>query len=221
MQIIESIKLKNSPHNPTTDTCEVILLGGAEETAGSSDFSRRLVEEVPFLRRIVRRWHRVSADAEDLVQDTLLRALIHADQWQPGTNLRAWLFTIMRNQFLGKKAVSIRADAAMQSHPDLNSKTALGRQDARLLLRDTQRVVARLPQIQQAALLLVGAEGRSHEAVADALDISVGALRCHLTRARARLRKAVHDVELTSPLAPKPAPPRRERPAVFQFQLVE
>src|SRR5712691_2618807 len=56
--------------------------------------------EIPFLQRVVRRWYREAADADDLVQDTLLRALASAHLWQPGSNLRAWLVTIMRNQFL-------------------------------------------------------------------------------------------------------------------------
>src|SRR6266436_5285365 len=56
--------------------------------------------EIPFLRRVVRRWHREAADADDLVQETLLRALASAHLWQPETSMRAWLSTIMRNQFL-------------------------------------------------------------------------------------------------------------------------
>src|SRR5215216_4234086 len=61
---------------------------------------RLLEAEIPFLRRAVRRSCREAADAEDLVQDTLMRALASAHQWDPGSNLRAWLTTIMRNQFL-------------------------------------------------------------------------------------------------------------------------
>src|SRR5215211_5333252 len=57
--------------------------------------------EIPFLRQAARRWrHRETADADDLVQDTLIRALANAHLWEPGTNLRAWLVTIMHNQFL-------------------------------------------------------------------------------------------------------------------------
>src|ERR1700751_4911368 len=63
------------------------------------EFSRMLEAELPFLRRNAGRWHREPADADDLVQETILRALSSAHLWQPGTNLRAWLVTIMRNQF--------------------------------------------------------------------------------------------------------------------------
>src|SRR5216684_7632520 len=71
-----------------------------------------LVEaEIPFLQRVVRRWYRDAADADDLMQDTLLRALASAHLWQPGTNLRAWLVTIMRNQFLETVGRARRWDA--------------------------------------------------------------------------------------------------------------
>ena len=181
-----------------------------------------ILDELPFLRRIVHRWHRVGADAEDLVQDTVVRALANSEQWEPGTNLRAWLFTIMRNRFLGEKASSFRTDVAMRDHPNLDFRPAtLERQDARLLLRDAQRVIGRLPKVQRTALLLVGAEGRSHEAVAKTLGISVGALRCHLTRARARLRKAIYEVELTSPLIPRHTALPGDRRAGLQIRSIE
>src|SRR6266849_5187010 len=62
-----------------------------------AEFWQRIETEIPFLRRTVRRWHREKADADDLVQDTLVQALANAHLWQPGSDLRAWLFTIMRN----------------------------------------------------------------------------------------------------------------------------
>src|SRR5712692_9618170 len=70
--------------------------------------------EIPFLQRVVRRWYREAADADDLVQDTLLRALASAHLWQPGSNLRAWLVTIMRNQFLETIGRIRRWDAAAE-----------------------------------------------------------------------------------------------------------
>src|SRR6266478_9246594 len=66
----------------------------------SPEFLRQIEAEIPFLKRTVRRWHREKADADDLVQDTLVQALANAHLWQPGSDLRAWLYTIMRNRFL-------------------------------------------------------------------------------------------------------------------------
>jgi RNA polymerase sigma-70 factor (ECF subfamily) len=184
------------------------------------EFSQLVLAEVPFLRRVVRRWHGVDRDPEDLVQDTVLRALASAHQWTPGTNLRAWLFTIIRNQFFAGKSRSKRADAAMQGYADAYPPPTLEHQDARLLLRDVNRVIDRLPKAQRAALLLVGVEGCSYETVAATLEISTDAVRAHLTRARARLRKAVFDAECTSPFLPALAT-ARTRPVVFQSQSLE
>src|SRR5229473_3475456 len=77
-------------------------------TTPSAAFLRQIEDEIPFLKRAVRRWHRDKADADDLVQDTLVQALANAHLWQPGSDLRAWLFTIMRNRFLGTVAKSHR-----------------------------------------------------------------------------------------------------------------
>ena len=78
------------------------------ESAYQPDVSRQIENEIPFLRRAVRRWHRGQADADDLVQDTLVRALANAHLYEPGSDLRAWLFTIMRNQFLAGVAKANR-----------------------------------------------------------------------------------------------------------------
>src|SRR5580704_15225678 len=198
------------------------ISGGSCGAVPPCEFSQLLLAEVPFLNRVVRRWHvMVDGDTEDLVQETLLRALASAHQWTPGTNLRAWLFTIIRNQFFARKARSKRADAAMLAYADVNLPPTLAHQDARLLLRDVNRVIDRLPKVQRAALLLVGVEGRSYETVAEALEISTDAVRAHLTRARRRLRKAVSAAEHTSPLAGArgKAPKGRTRQVEAQFQL--
>ena len=72
----------------------------AGDGMSASEFFQEVEREIPFLRRRVRRWHRDRADADDLIQDTLAQAFANAHQWQPRSDLRAWLFTIMRNQFL-------------------------------------------------------------------------------------------------------------------------
>src|ERR1700688_5284280 len=89
-------------------------VGGPEQPRQGSAMALigpQLEAEIPFLQRMVRRWHREAADADDLVQDTLLRALANAHLWQPGSNLRAWLVTIMRNQLLETLGRARRWDA--------------------------------------------------------------------------------------------------------------
>jgi len=147
--------------------------------------------EIPFLQRVVRRWYRQPADADDLVQDTLLRALASAHLWQPGSNLRAWLVTIMRNQFL-ETMTRARCWGDAAELIDVADHRASANVEARLTLRDVERVFRRLPVKQRSAVLHAGIEGRSYSEVARMMRLSVDAVRCHLARARHQLRTAVH-----------------------------
>jgi RNA polymerase sigma-70 factor, ECF subfamily len=152
---------------------------------------RRLEAEIPFLRRAVRRWCREAADAEDLVQDTLMRALASAHQWDPGSNLQAWLTTIMRNQFLTTAARSQRDKLAGETLP-LTEAGVHADPELRLTLRDVERAFKRLPESQRSAVLLAGIEGKSYSEAARLMGLSVDAVRCHLARARDRLRASVY-----------------------------
>src|ERR1700733_14091380 len=123
------------------------------------DVAELLSREIPFLKRIVRRWHFDHADAEDLLQDTIVRVLANAHAWEPGTNFRAWAFTIMRNQFRANWARARRdAEAVTQIGLDddaATDDTCL----ARLTLRDVHAALLRLPASQRKAVLLVGVQG--------------------------------------------------------------
>lgn len=188
--------------------------GKAGPEPGSAEFAAEITREIPFLRRAVRRWHRHKPDADDLVQDTLVQALANAHLWRPGSNLRAWLFTIMRNQFLAAIARSNRGNRLMQlCEPPAVADDA---REARLVLRDVDAVLGRLPTKQRTALRLAGVEGRSYEEVAAAMGLSVDAVRCHLARGRDRLRLAVHGSE-NSPCAGHRAPSAVRPVAVAAF----
>src|SRR5215204_3251958 len=180
---------------------------------------RRLEAEIPFLRRAVRRWCREAADAEDLVQDTLMRALASAHQWDPGSNLQAWLTTIMRNQFLTTAARDQRdklagetlqpTEAGIYADPEL-----------RLTLRDVERAFKRLPESQRSAVLLAGIEGKSYSEAARLMGLSVDAVRCHLARARDRLRTAVYRRDDESWIKPAPRP-KKLRPVALLVRVEE
>jgi RNA polymerase sigma-70 factor (ECF subfamily) len=174
-----------------------------------TEFAEQLARELPFLSRAVRRWHRHKPDADDLIQDTLVQALANAHLWQPGSNLRAWLFTIMRNQFLAAVARSSRGDALLRLWHATGPAAVGDAREARLVLRDVGAVLPRLPVKQRQALHLAGVEGHSYEEVAAAMGLSVGAVRCHLARGRDRLRAAVHGSE-TSPWAERLPSSRRD-----------
>src|SRR5713101_2164477 len=163
--------------------------------------------EIPFLQRVVRRWYREAADADDLVQDTLLRALASAHLWQPGSNLRAWLVTIMRNQFLETVGRARRWDAVAEIIDTADHRVSADL-EARLTLRDVERAFRRLSAKQRSAVLLAGIEGKSYTEVARMMGLSADAVRCHLARARQRLRTAVYQRDDNSWIRPTVTPPR-------------
>ena len=186
-------------------------------TANPSAFSRQIEDEIPFLRRAVRRWHREKADADDLVQDTLVQALSHGHLWQPGTDLRAWLFTIMRNQFLAGSQKSNRFLSMLRVFAEADHGVGGDPSEARLELRDVAGALRRLPSPQRIAVMLVSVEGKSYEEAAQAMGLSIGAVRCHLARGRNRLRTAMQADEPPTLFARPPAkkPPSAVSPPSF------
>jgi RNA polymerase sigma factor (sigma-70 family) len=174
-------------------------------------FAHRVESQLAFLRNAARRWHRDKAGADDLVQDTVVRALANAHLWregQPESNLRGWLFTIMRNRFLAGVARSKRSDAALDAiaAADECVPAATSHPEARLMMRDIERVLLRLPAHQQTAIRLVAIEGRSYEESGRLMGMSVPAVRCHLSRGRERLREMIEG-RIASPV-PRPRIPR-------------
>lgn len=170
-----------------------------------TEFVQRIEAELPFLRRAARRWHREQANADDLVQDTLLQALANAHLWQPGSNLRAWLVTIMRNQYLAAVDKAKRAARILERIAGTDPACSPDPSEPRLLLRDVERALRRLSEIQRAVVIAVAIEGKLHEEVACGLGLSVGAVRCHLARGRDRLKTAVHRDDHPSPFARRSA----------------
>ncbi len=148
--------------------------------------------EIPRLRRYARALCRDVAAADDLVQDCLTRALAKLHLWQEGTDLRAWLFTILHNQHVNRIRRAVREGAAVEpfnrSEPLL---TQAPRQDRRLELRDLDSALAQLPEEQRSVILLVGLEGMRYEDVAEVLDVPVGTVRSRLSRGRDALRRLI------------------------------
>jgi RNA polymerase sigma-70 factor (ECF subfamily) len=175
-----------------------------------ADIFRDLEAEIPRLRRYARALTRDLVAADDLVQDCLTRALSKLHLWQEGTDLRAWLFTILHNQYVNHVRRAVREGTAVgltESEPLL---TRAPQQGKRLELRDLQRAIARLPEEQRSVILLVGLEGMHYEEVAAVLDVPVGTIRSRLSRGREALRRlmgTVPDEEAGTPC--KPAATRR------------
>jgi len=124
--------------------------------------------------------------ADDLVQETVLRALANIDSFQPGTNMSAWLFTILRNLFRSEyrkrrreveDATGMYAES-MKSQPE---------QSSRLEFEELRAALAQLPEDQREAVILVGASGFSYEEAAAICGCAVGTIKSRVNRARNRL----------------------------------
>lgn len=153
-----------------------------------SDIHRRIEAELPGLRRYARALVRDVSDADDLVQECLARALSKLDLWREGSNLRAWLFTILHNQYVNRVRRAIRTGTTIEfDEADLPLRLP-AMQEKRLELRDLDRALGRLPAEQRAVILLVGLECMPYCDVAAALGIPVGTVRSRLSRGRTALR---------------------------------
>ena len=147
--------------------------------------AQRMVELIPRLRRYARALVGDRSAADDLVQDTLERAWAKLHLYRRGTDLRAWLFTVMHNVHVNKVRAARATDSLEDDMPELAQRAAQG--DA-LLVRDLERSIARLPADQRAVLLLVTLEEMSYDDVARTLGIPIGTVMSRLSRAREKLR---------------------------------
>lgn len=154
-----------------------------------SDFGRLLEAEIPRLRRYARALTRDTARADDLVQSCLVRAIAKEHLWQPGTDLRAWLFTILHNQNVNEVRRAVREGVAVAIDDVAPVLTMASNAGPRLQLRDLEHAIGLLPEEQRQVILLVGLEGMRYEEVAAVLDIRIGTVRSRLSRGREMLRK--------------------------------
>lgn len=144
-----------------------------------------LVALIPRLRRYARALVSDRAAADDLVQDTLERALTKLHLFRRGTDLRAWLFTVMHNVRVNQLRAAHPTDALEDDMPELAQRATQG--DA-LLVRDLERAIATLPLAQREVLLLVALEDLSYEQAAQVLGTPIGTVMSRLARAREKLR---------------------------------
>ena len=126
-----------------------------------TEFRHLLEHEIPRLRRYARALTRDPSRADDLVQSCLARALAKSDLWQPGTDLRAWLFTILHNQHVNDVRRAVREGINVPVDDLAPVLAAPSTEGASLALRDLDRAMNRLPEEQRQVLLLVGLEGHA------------------------------------------------------------
>ena len=173
---------------------------GAERSA-TLEFGRAVEREIPRLRRYAHALTRDPQAAEDLVQKCLAGALAKPHLWAPGTDLRAWLVTIMHNSRVSDVRRLVRENA--YNRIAVTFMTAAPRHpDARLELRDLDRAIGELSDAQRAAVLLVGLEEMTYEQAAAVLRVPIGTVRSRILRGRAELRKRLHRPPMPKAMRP-------------------
>ena len=161
-------------------------LSQPSKAEGNGSLHDDILAAIPNLRAFAMSLSGNIDNADDLVQETLVRALAHIDSFEPGTNLAAWLFTILRNLFRSeyrkrKREVEDgegRFAATLKTRPE---------QSSRLEFKEFQQALAKIPAEQREALILVGASGFSYEETAEICGCAVGTVKSRVNRARARL----------------------------------
>jgi RNA polymerase sigma-70 factor (ECF subfamily) len=154
--------------------------------AGGQGFRDQLVRELPSLRAFAASLCGSMQLADDLVQDTAVKAWSNQDKFQPGTSIRAWLFTILRNTYFSlyrKRGREVQDVEGVYS-----SKVAVvGGQESHIDLADFRAALAELPEEQREALVMIGASGLSYEEAAEISGVPVGTVKSRVNRARAKL----------------------------------
>ena len=159
-----------------------------EQRAVEGNLQQEIEALIPRLRRYALALTQDVIAADDLVQDCLSRALGKIHLWQKGTDLRAWLFTILHNQHVSRVRRQVREWASIELLTSGPRLVLPPHQVARLELRDIGRALAELPEEQRSVILLIGLEGMGYEEVAATLNLPIGTVRSRLARGRENLR---------------------------------
>jgi RNA polymerase sigma-70 factor (ECF subfamily) len=178
-----------------------------------------IVAHIPSLRRYARALTGDVWAADDLVQDTLERACSRWRLWLAGTDLRAWLFTLMHNLFIGQVRKGLTRAKLAPTVDVEDVEHELRAPDATQdLAMDLQRCLLRLPEDQRCVLLLVTLEDMPYAEVAKVIGAPIGTVMSRLSRARARMRELMEEIE--SPTASLPASSELGYPAAKAMFLL-
>ena len=180
------------------------------EQAADTDARNRFAEEAigyrDTLYRGALRLTRDPAQAEDLVQDTYVRALRYQGSYQVGTNMKAWLFAIMRNLFWDRfkggrpEDVSLDGDGDFALYDTLKDPSAVPEAEVLdgIAADEVVRAVEKLPELHREVVLLVDVEGFSYKDAAEVLGVPIGTVMSRLHRARRQLQRSLYDYALES-----------------------
>lgn len=162
--------------------------------------SRDILAAVPRLRAFAVSLTASTDRADDLVQETMVRALAHIEQFQPGTNLRAWLFTILRNQF-NSEYRQRRWTTEDSDGIYVDSLKVMPEQSSWLEFQELRLALTKLPPEQREAIVLVGASGMTYEEAASICGCAIGTIKSRVNRGRTRLAEllAIETIEDLGP----------------------
>ncbi|WP_183317494.1 sigma-70 family RNA polymerase sigma factor [Chelatococcus caeni] len=174
----------------------------ADGSAARHDRRRgdEVVALIPALRAFARGFCRDRNDADDLVQETLARAIGRIDQFEPGTRLKSWLFTIMRNTFLNRVKVEAREAPGLAECASGRPISAPG-QEWTVRAGEMRRAIERLPNGQREIVVLIGILGTSYEDAARICALDIGTVKSRLHRSRSRLLHELGEKSAASYLA--------------------
>lgn len=174
-----------------------------------ADKLKRLGEEIPRLRRYARFLVRDVDQADDLVQECLTRGIAKIDSWSEGTNLRAWLFVILKNCHINQLRQNRRIAVDGEIGVEHEGPAVAPSQDAHMALREVRDAFLTLSEEHREILLLVAIEGLQYEEAAAVLGVALGTVRSRLSRARQALRDALGEGGLPPPERGRPWPGSR------------
>lgn len=160
----------------------------------------QVVGLIPALRAFAWSLSHNGSDADDLVQDTLIKAWTNREKFEPGTNLRAWLFTILRNTYY-TNVLRRRREVRDETGEYAATLKAPATQDWSVAMRSLQQALQQLPDEHREALILVGAAGLSYEEAAEICGCALGTIKSRVNRARARLLKIMDAEDATDVMA--------------------
>ena len=168
------------------------------EAMDEEEFKLALVEQIPYLRAFGRSLCGDRDRADDLAQETLIKALRARTRFQKDSNLRAWLFTILRNHYYSECRRSVRQqdwdEDAMSAKLVVQSN-----QETSLSVVDLYRALQLLPDEQREALILIGAGGFGYDEAAEICGCAVGTIKSRVSRARRAIEAAIQNGTLPAP----------------------
>jgi RNA polymerase sigma-70 factor (ECF subfamily) len=181
-----------------------------DKTADQKAFEAELIALIPHLRAFGRSLTGNVAQGEDLAQDALAKALAHRENFEMGTNMKAWAFMILRNQFYSDKR---RAWRSAELDPEVAERTLVSKEGPAdgMELDELRRALAMLPDDQREALILIGAAGLSYEDVSQIVGVPMGTIKSRVSRARDHLAL----IYAEGRIAADHLPPRAAMDAIF------